>query len=47
MTKQLLVFLLVVIVLVCGLYYWHINSGNPYDAKAFFGQWTMLMPLIS
>lgn len=39
MNKQLVIFLLGIIVLVGGLVFWHLNrTDNPYDAEAFFGQ---------
>lgn len=39
MNKQLVIFLLGIIVLVGGLVFWHLKrNDNPYDAEAFFGQ---------
>ncbi len=38
MNKQLLIFLMTLLVIIAGLSYWHINRTNPYSSPVFFGE---------
>ena len=38
MVKQLIIVLVVLLVIVAGLSYWHVNRPNPYSSPVFFGE---------
>ena len=43
--KQLIIFLAVTAVIVAGMVYYHVITPSPFDAKAFFGE-ASVVPVI-